>query len=66
MFSMRSAPKLHKESTVHCVSSAVESQLVNLPRRSQRVQEPLVTEAEDATPLEGATKQRSEERDWEH
>jgi hypothetical protein len=30
---------------------------------SQGRQEPLDTEAEDATPLEAATKQRSEDRD---
>jgi hypothetical protein len=30
---------------------------------SQRGQEPLNTEAEDATPLEAAAKQRSEDRD---
>jgi hypothetical protein len=33
---------------------------------SQREQEPLDTEAEYATPLEAATKQRSEDCDWEH
>jgi hypothetical protein len=33
---------------------------------SQRGQGPLDTEAEDATPLKAATKQRSEDSDWEH
>jgi hypothetical protein len=33
---------------------------------SQRGQEQLDTEAEDATPLEAATKQRSEDCEWEH
>jgi hypothetical protein len=37
-----------------------------MQRASQRGEEPLGTEAEDATPLEAATKQRSENGDWEH
>jgi hypothetical protein len=45
------------------VSSARELQLKGA---SQREQEPLDTEAEDATPLEAVTKQRSEDRDGEH
>jgi hypothetical protein len=32
----------------------------------QKRQEPLDTKAEVATPLETATKQRSEHRNWEH
>jgi hypothetical protein len=45
------------------VSPARELQLAGA---SQRGQEPLDTEAGDATPLEAATKQRTEDRDWEH
>jgi hypothetical protein len=33
---------------------------------SQQGQEPLDTETEDPTLLEAATKQRSEDRDWEY
>jgi hypothetical protein len=48
----------------------VGSQLVHLGRCSWKVpgseeQEPLDTEAKDATQLEAVTKQRSEDRDWE-
>jgi hypothetical protein len=45
------------------VGTARELQLKGV---SQRVQEPLDTEAEDATPLEAATKEHNEDRDWEH
>jgi hypothetical protein len=45
------------------VSSARQLQLKGA---SQRGQEPLDTEAEDATLLEAATKQRSENRDRKH
>jgi hypothetical protein len=70
MFSVQSVPRLHEESIVLCefcslqpVSSARELQPKDA---SQRGQEPLDTEAEDAIPLEAATKQRSEDRGWEH
>jgi hypothetical protein len=33
---------------------------------SQREQQPLDMQAEEATLLEAATKERSEDRDWEH
>jgi hypothetical protein len=45
------------------VSSTRELQLKGA---SQRGQEPLDTEAEDAPPLEATKKQRTEGRDWEH
>jgi hypothetical protein len=45
------------------VNSTRELQLKGV---SQWGKEPLDTEAEDATPLEAATKQRSEGRNWEH
>jgi hypothetical protein len=67
---MRSVLRLHKESTVCCefgswklVSSAWELQLKDA---SQQGQEPLHTEAKDTTPLEVATKQRSEDCDGKH
>jgi hypothetical protein len=64
VFSMRSAPRLHKESILRCgVSSARELQLRGT---SQRGQKPLNMEAEDATLLEAATKQRSEDRNGAH
>jgi hypothetical protein len=60
VFSMRSVSRIHEESIVHCefgswkpVSSAQE---LLLRVASQRGQEPLDTEAEDATSLEAATK----------
>jgi hypothetical protein len=63
---MRSVPRLHKESIVRCefaslkqVSSARELQLKGV---GQGGQEPLDTEAEDATPFEAATKRSSEDR----
>jgi hypothetical protein len=67
---MRSLPMLHKESAVRCefvswklVNSARE---VHLKGASKRGQEPLHTEAEDATSLEAVTKQRNEDRDGGH
>jgi hypothetical protein len=65
VFSMRFVPKLHKESIARPdrwkpVSSARELQRKGA---SQREQEPLDKEAEEATLLEAATKQRSEDRD---
>jgi hypothetical protein len=44
------------------VSSAWDLQLKN---DSQREKEPMDTEAKDTPPLEAATKQRSEDHDWE-
>jgi hypothetical protein len=62
---MRSMPRLHKESIVHCsfggwktVSSAWELQLKGT---SQRGYEPLDTEAENAASLEAITEQHSED-----
>jgi hypothetical protein len=62
-------PRLHKESIVRWelfrqleASSARELQL---KCANQGGQKPLDKEAEDATSLEAATKQRSEDRDWE-
>jgi hypothetical protein len=67
VFSMRSVPRLHTESIWRCkfgswkpVSSAWELQLKGA---SQRGQEPFDTEADDATPLEAAIRQRSEDSD---
>jgi hypothetical protein len=44
----------------------ISARELQLKGARQRGQEPLVTEAEDATPLEAATKRRTEDRDWEH
>jgi hypothetical protein len=70
VFYVWSVPKLHKESIVSCefgswkpISSAREQLRKGA---SQRGQEPLDAEPEDATLLEAATKQRGENRDWEH
>jgi hypothetical protein len=48
------------------VSLAVESQLVQLKSASQWGQKLLDTEEKDATLLEAATKQHTEDHDWEH
>jgi hypothetical protein len=62
-------PMLHKESIMCCefgswkpVSTAWEPQLKGASRRGQEL---LDTEAEDAIPLEAATKQHSEDHDRE-
>jgi formamidopyrimidine-DNA glycosylase len=62
---MWSMPRLHKESTARFGSWKLISSARGLQKKgaSQRGQEPLDKEAEDATLLEAATKQRSEDCD---
>jgi hypothetical protein len=63
MFSIQSVPRLHEESILRSVSTARELQLKG---DSQRGQVSLNNKAENATPLEAATKQRSEDGNGEH
>jgi hypothetical protein len=65
---MRSVPKLYKESIVlyDILKPVSSSRELQRNVANQRKQEPLDTEAENAALLEAATKQRSEDRNWEH
>jgi hypothetical protein len=64
---MWSMPRLHKELIVLWVwqLEVSSSRELQLKGASQWGQEPLDTEAKDAALLEAATKQRSEDCDWE-